>query len=143
MTVLDENDESRSVFKPSNSFFCCFSTALPFYAWELIKDERTALNPNGILALIYVAGPGGALMYYLFNLSVKALGASRAGVFLYRQTAFVAILAYFFLGERLLPYHVAGAFFILVGVLLVLLLKPRGAHNPRPAVKNSTANGRE
>jgi drug/metabolite transporter (DMT)-like permease len=107
--------------------------ALPFYTWELIKDERTALNPKGILALIYVAGPGGALMYYLFNLSVQALGASRAGVFLYLQTAFVAILAYFFLGERLLPYHLAGAFFILVGVLLVMLLKPPD--------KNSTANG--
>jgi len=109
--------------------------AVPFYAWELIKDERTALNPNGMLALIYVAGPGGALMYYLFNLSVQALGASRAGVFLYLQTAFVAILAYFFLGERLLPYHLAGAFFILVGVLLVMLLKPRGARDrlkPQP-----------
>jgi drug/metabolite transporter (DMT)-like permease len=98
--------------------------AIPFYIWELTHDERTALNARGLLALIYTAGPGGALMYYLFNLSVQALGASRAGVFLYLQTVFVAVLAYIFLGERLLPYHLAGAFFILVGVLLVMLLKP-------------------
>jgi drug/metabolite transporter (DMT)-like permease len=98
--------------------------ALPFYIWELAHDERTSLNAKGILALAYVAGPGGALMYYLFNRSVQTLGASRAGVFLYLQTIFVAVLAYFFLGERLLPYHLIGAGFILVGVLLVMLLKP-------------------
>jgi drug/metabolite transporter (DMT)-like permease len=97
---------------------------VPFYTWELMHEERTALNMKGLLALIYTAGPGGALMYYLFNLSVQALGASRAGVFLYLQTVFVAILAYFFLGERLLSYHLVGAFFIFVGVLLVMLLKP-------------------
>ena len=96
----------------------------PFYIWELFHDERTALNAKGLWALLYVAGPGGALMYYLFNLSVRALGASRAGVFLYLQTVFIAVLAYFLLGERLLSYHLVGAFFILAGVLLVILLKP-------------------
>jgi drug/metabolite transporter (DMT)-like permease len=102
--------------------------AIPFYAWELIHDDRTALNAKGLLALIYTAGPGGALMYYLFNLSIQVLGASRAGVFLYLQTVFVAVLAYFLLGERLASYHLVGAFFILVGVMLVMLLKPDRAH---------------
>jgi EamA-like transporter family. len=64
-------------------------------------------------------------MYYLFNRSVELLGASKAGVLLYLQTVFVAILAYFFLGERLLPYHLIGAAFISAGVLLVTLFKPR------------------
>jgi drug/metabolite transporter (DMT)-like permease len=100
-------------------------SALPFYFWEVVHDERTALNAKGILALAYVAGPGGALMYYLFNRTVEALGASKAGVFLYLQTVFAAILAFFFLGERLLPYHLVGAAFILTGVLLVTLFKPR------------------
>jgi drug/metabolite transporter (DMT)-like permease len=99
-------------------------SAFPFYLWEIAHDERTALNARGLLALAYVAGPGGALMYYLFNRSVEALGAAKAGVFLYLQTVFVAILAFFFLGERLLPYHFFGAAFILAGVVLVMLLKP-------------------
>ena len=63
--------------------------ALPFYLWELLHDERTALNARGLVALAYVAGPGGALMYYLFNRSVEALGASKAGVLLYHQWPFV------------------------------------------------------
>jgi drug/metabolite transporter (DMT)-like permease len=105
----------------------------PFYIWELFHDDRTALNAKGVWALLYVAGPGGALMYYLFNLSVQALGASRAGVFLYLQTVFIAVLAYFFLDERLLSYHLVGAFFILVGVLLVMLLKPAARTVTEPA----------
>jgi drug/metabolite transporter (DMT)-like permease len=98
-------------------------TALPFYAWELLHDERTALKPAGLFGLAYVAGPGGALMYYLFNWSVEKLGAPKAGTLLYSQPVFVAVLAYIFLGERLYLYHVVGASFILVGVLLVMLLK--------------------
>jgi drug/metabolite transporter (DMT)-like permease len=100
-------------------------SALPFYVWEIAHDDRTALNAKGLLALAYTVGPGGALMYYLFNRSVEALGASKAGVFLYLQTVFVAILAFFFLGERLLPYHLFGAGFILAGVVLITLFKPR------------------
>jgi drug/metabolite transporter (DMT)-like permease len=101
--------------------------ALPFYAWELLHDERTALNASGLVALAYTAIPGGALMYYLFNRSLEVLGAGRAGVFLYLQPIFIAGLAYAFLGERLRPYHLAGAALILVGVLLVTLIKPRPA----------------
>jgi len=100
-------------------------TALPFYLWELASNERSALDRNGLIALAYVAVPGGALMYYLFNWSVEALGAARAGMLLYIQTIFVAILAYLILGERLQPYHLEGAALILVGVLFVILLKPQ------------------
>jgi drug/metabolite transporter (DMT)-like permease len=100
-------------------------TALPFYLWELGSDERTALNGNGLIALAYVAIPGGAITYYLFNRSVEALGAARAGVLLYLQTIFVAILAYLILGEQLQTYHLEGAAIIIVGLLLVTLLKPK------------------
>jgi drug/metabolite transporter (DMT)-like permease len=101
--------------------------ALPFYVWELMHDERTTLNVRGLAALAYMAGPGGALMYYLLNRSVDALGPSRAGMFLYLQTIFVAVLACLFLGERVMPYHFLGAALILVGVLL-------GARSPLRAM---------
>jgi len=100
-------------------------TAFPFYLWEMLHDERTSLNTAGLLALAYVAVPGGALMYYLFNSSIEALGASKAGMFLYLQTIFIAVLAYIFLGERMYLYHVVGACFIMAGVLLVMSRKPR------------------
>ena len=99
--------------------------ALPFYLWELVHGERSALHMNGLVALAYVAGPGGALMYYLYNRSVETLGAGRASMLLYLQTVFVAILAYFFLGESLHDYDLAGAAFIVAGLVLATAIKPR------------------
>ncbi|WP_413711230.1 DMT family transporter [Rhizobium sp. Rhizsp82] len=101
------------------------ATALPFYLFELASDERSALNSSGLLALGYVAIPGGAIMYYLFNRSIEALGAARAGVLLYIQTIFIAVLAYFILGEQLQRYHLEGAALIVAGLLLIILLKSK------------------
>ena len=99
-------------------------TALPLYLFELISDERSTLNASGLIALGYVAIPGGAIMYYLFNRSIEALGAARAGVLLYIQTIFIAVLAYLILGEQLQRYHLEGAALIVAGLLLIILLKP-------------------
>jgi drug/metabolite transporter (DMT)-like permease len=99
--------------------------AFPFYAWELLHGERSALHMDGLLALAYVAGPGGALMYLLYNRSVEALGAGRASMLLYLQTVFVAILAFLLLGESLHGYDLAGAGFIVAGLLLANLVKAK------------------
>jgi drug/metabolite transporter (DMT)-like permease len=106
--------------------------ALPFYLWELFSGERSALNTNGLLALAYVAAPGGALMYYLYNRSVETLGAGRASMLLYLQTVFVALLAYLLLGEGLHDYDLAGAAFIVAGLVLATAIKPR-LHKPQEA----------
>ena len=99
-------------------------TAAPFYGWELLHHQYARMNFSATLALAYIAIPGGALMYYLYNYSVDALGAAKAGVFLYLQIFFVAVLAWLFLGERLQAYHYVGAGLIIVGVVLVTVLKP-------------------
>jgi drug/metabolite transporter (DMT)-like permease len=106
--------------------------ALPFYVWELVQGERSALHVNGLLALAYVAAPGGALMYYLYNRSIATLGAGRASMLLYLQTVFVALLAYLFLGESLHDYDIAGAAFIVAGLVLATAIKPR-VHKPQAA----------
>jgi drug/metabolite transporter (DMT)-like permease len=64
-------------------------------------------------------------MYYLYNRSIEALGASRASMLLYLQTVFVALLAYFFLGESLHDYDMAGAAFIVAGIVLATAIKPK------------------
>lgn len=99
--------------------------ALPFYLWELMYGGGSALNANGLLALAYMAGPGGALMYYLYNRSVEALGAGRASMLLYLQTVFVALLAYLLLGESLHDYDIWGATFIIAGLVLPALIRQR------------------
>jgi drug/metabolite transporter (DMT)-like permease len=97
----------------------------PFFLWELLNGEHANLDTRGYLALAYAAIPGGALMYLLFNWSVDVLGASRTGATMYLQTVFIAFLAWLLLGEAIEPYHIAGAAIILLGVLLVLALRPK------------------
>lgn len=106
--------------------------ALPFYLWELTAGGGSALNANGLLALAYLAGPGGALMYYLYNRSVEALGAGRASMLLYLQTVFVALLAYLLLGESLHDYDIWGAAFIVAGLVLPAVIRQRPAASARP-----------
>lgn len=93
-------------------------TALPLSLWEFASGKHTAMNANGLLALAYMAAPGGALMYYIYNRSVEALGAGRASMMLYLQTVFVALLAYLLLGESLHRYDLAGAACIIAGIAL-------------------------
>ncbi|RUT83192.1 EamA family transporter, partial [Mesorhizobium sp. USDA-HM6] len=110
--------------------------ALPFHLWEIVNDERSAMNANGLLALAYLAGPGGALMYYLYNRSVETLGASRASMLLYLQTLFVAILAYLLLGESLHDYDLLGAAFIVAGIVLATVVKREAMHDSSGRVRH-------
>jgi drug/metabolite transporter (DMT)-like permease len=104
--------------------------ALPFFLWELWQGEHANLHMKGLLALAYAAIPGGAVMYLLFNWAIDVLGASRTGATMYLQPIFVAGLAWLLLGEAIEPYHIAGAGIILVGVVLVLALRPKLAAAP-------------
>ena len=97
--------------------------ALPLSLWELLSGKSLTLAMNGLLALAYMAAPGGALMYYIYNRSVEALGAGRASMMLYLQTVFVAILAWLLLGESLHDYDLAGAAFIVTGLILAAIRK--------------------
>jgi drug/metabolite transporter (DMT)-like permease len=108
--------------------------AIPFYAWEVWHGEYAHLNLSGLLALGYIAIPGGAGMYYLYNYSVDVLGAARAGVFLYLQIFFVAVLAWLFLGEHLEPYHYEGGGLIVVGIILVTALARTSPASERVAL---------
>jgi drug/metabolite transporter (DMT)-like permease len=99
--------------------------ALPMYFWEFAQGEHSAIDTKGLLALAYVAVPGGAFMYLLYNRSVDTLGAGRAGMLMYLQALFVAILAYFILGESLHAYDFAGAALIVAGLVLANILKPK------------------
>ena len=97
----------------------------PGFLFELWDGRHTNLGMTGYVALAYVAIPGGALLYLLFNWSISLLGAARAGTLLYSQMIFTALLAWLILGEAIRWYHVAGAALIVIGVVFVELLKPK------------------
>lgn len=104
-----------------------FVATLPFALWEVWNGEHENLGATGLLALAYIVIPGGALMYLMLNWSIDILGASRAGVLLYTQMIFTALLAWLILGESIEWYHFVGAGLVILGVILVSALKPKHA----------------
>ncbi|MCG6900989.1 MAG: DMT family transporter, partial [Gammaproteobacteria bacterium] len=89
-----------------------------------------AIDWHDIVALAYIGILGGGVMFLLYNTGVALLGAARASVTFYLQAFFTTILAYFFLGEKLHPYHVAGIALIAAGIAIVMLVKEKVPDRP-------------
>jgi drug/metabolite transporter (DMT)-like permease len=90
----------------------------PFYAWELASGSRLRLDAVAAGAILYVALLASIAAYFLWNVGVAAVGASRAGVFLHLMPAFGSVLAAILLGESFRAFHVAGIALVLAGVPL-------------------------
>jgi drug/metabolite transporter (DMT)-like permease len=103
------------------------AASFPFALLEYWSGAHDHLAARGYLALLYTGIVGGAVMYLLYNASIDFLGASRAGALVYTQMIFVAFFAWLILGEALEWYHFVGAGFVIAGVLLVTLLRPKPA----------------
>ena len=76
------------------------------------------LSPRGILALLYLGIPGLALGQWFWQEGVAALGASRAGVFLYLEPIATILLAVPLLGEPFGLVTALGGGLVLAGVYL-------------------------
>jgi drug/metabolite transporter (DMT)-like permease len=99
--------------------------SLPFALWEVWNGEHSHLAAKGYLALLYCGVIGGSLLYLLYNWSIEVLGASRAGTLVYTQPIFVAVFAWLILSESIEWYHYVGAALVAIGVLFVVLLRPK------------------
>ena len=101
---------------------------LPFWVGELLLGYRIAWTPQTVSAMLAVALFSSVLAYIFWNRGVEAVGAQVAGLFVHLMPVYGVILAWFFLGERLYPYHVAGIALILMGIVLTT--------RPAAAVRN-------
>ncbi|WP_421723509.1 DMT family transporter [Bauldia sp.] len=96
-----------------------FLLSLPLTIWEVTSGEHEQIGWTGVIAMAYIAIPGGALMYLMINWSIDILGASRAGALLYSQMVFTAFLAWLILGESIEWYHFVGAGLVVVGIVVI------------------------
>ena len=100
---------------------CLFGTLvlLPFYLWESITYKSMPITPDSATAvalLVFIAGFGA---YQAYGKAQAVLGAAKGGLILYLNPLYVALMAWFFLGEPLQHYHYLGAGLILPGIFLV------------------------
>ena len=97
---------------------------LPVYLWETVFVRPMPVSHDSLLAVAYVVVFASLLAYVCFNRGIEVLGPSKGGLFLHLVPAFVAVLAFFFLGERLQAFHAVGIAAIVAGILLATTAKP-------------------
>ena len=91
---------------------------LPFYIGEYILYKGFEVNSSIVWMFVYLGICPSILSYICWNHGVKIVGAGTASVFMYLIPIFTSVIAYFFLGERLFTFHLAGGFLVFCGLML-------------------------
>jgi drug/metabolite transporter (DMT)-like permease len=91
---------------------------LPFYLGEMAFGRSMVWTLGGFFALVAVALFSSVLAYIFWNRGVEEMGAPVAGLFVHLMPVFGVVLAWLFLGERLMSFHLAGIALILAGIVI-------------------------
>ncbi|MEP7329946.1 MAG: DMT family transporter [Betaproteobacteria bacterium] len=89
---------------------------LPLWLAEMALGHHVAWSWVNFAALVSVALFSSVLAYLFWNRGVEVLGASVAGLFVHLMPVFGIVLAWLFLGEQLMLFHIAGIALILFGI---------------------------
>ena len=90
---------------------------IPLLIWEGF-DGQVSLSPVNWFAMFYMGLGSGLVAFTLWNISVKAVGAGRASIFINILPLAGIILSYLLLGEEIGWYHWIGGGWIAGGVWL-------------------------
>ncbi|MGY9060612.1 MAG: EamA family transporter, partial [Candidatus Puniceispirillales bacterium] len=85
---------------------------------EYQMGYRITLDQNFFMILFYVVLFPGLASFIFWIKGVSLIGANRAGVFLHMMPILSAIMAIIIFNEKFMFYHMLGAIFILIGILL-------------------------
>ena len=91
---------------------------IPVYFIEYQVGFRINLELPFILILSYVVLFPGLASFLLWIKGISMIGANRSGVFLHLMPILSAIMAMIFFSEKFMFYHILGACFIIIGILL-------------------------
>lgn len=91
---------------------------LPLAAGQLRHFDIRAVRPLGLAAIAYSGLIGITLCFFLWYVSLKAVGSAKTGVYSNLTPIIAAVAAFLFLGEKLTSMEIVGAVVILAGVYL-------------------------
>ena len=95
-----------------------FIFLIPIYFIEYQMNYRIVPDQNFFMILFYVVLFPGLASFIFWIKGVALIGANRAGVFLHMMPILSAIMAMIIFNEKFMFYHMLGAIFILIGILL-------------------------
>ena len=91
---------------------------IPVYFIEYKMGYIIKLDKPFILILSYVVLFPGLASFFLWIKGISLIGVNRSGVFLHLMPILSAIMAMIIFDEEFMFYHMLGAIFILIGILL-------------------------
>lgn len=93
----------------------------PFGFKQFSQIQWSSINIHQWLALAFIT-IGATFLAYLFNVySIRTIGPSATGTYIYTQPVFAAIIAVIATGESITPTKIASALLIFAGVFIVNL----------------------
>jgi len=99
----------------------------PLCAIEAAAGRVLVPSVESIAGIAYVGVVASVLAYVAWNHGVAQIGAARAGPFMYLMLVYTPMLSILFLGERIEPFHLAGAALIIAGIYLATV-RPHRPH---------------
>ena len=91
---------------------------LPFYFLESLNKGFFPSKIIDFYMICYVGIFAGIVSFFFWNKGVSIIGANRAGLFLHLIPVFSSLWAIFFLNEIFSFFHILGALFIIMGIVL-------------------------
>ena len=91
---------------------------IPLYFIDMNMGNSIKLEKPFFLTLTYVVLFPGLASFFFWIKGVALIGANRSGVFLHLMPIFGAVMAMIIFNEKFMFYHLLGAAFILMGIIL-------------------------
>ena len=91
---------------------------IPLYFIDMNMGNSIKLEKPFFLTLTYVVLFPGLASFFFWIKGVALIGANRSGVFLHLMPIFGAVMAMIIFNEKFMFYHLIGAVFILIGIIL-------------------------
>ena len=95
-------------------------TLFPFYIFEAVFIRPTLFSGKLVIVVVVLALLVSILSIAMWNTGNAVVGHNRAAIFVNLMPVYSAILAIYFLDERLYLFHVVGALFVCAGVFMVI-----------------------
>ena len=91
---------------------------LPAYLIEMTLGYRVNIHLPFILTLSYVVLFPGLASFIFWIKGISIIGSNRSGIFLHLMPIFSTLLAILIFKEKFMVFHLIGAIFIIIGIIL-------------------------
>lgn len=99
---------------------------LILFPFNVSNFTVTNFNATFVYSILYTGAISTVVCIVLWNIGVKNLGASTAGLFLNFNPVFTVILAFLLLGERMTFIQIIGSAIVITGCYLFTYFKEKG-----------------